>query len=351
MSGKGSKARIRELTRLIEYYTPEIKNAFLSSIQDVKDTVVLDRLIEAIKMGDPIAAFEALGLTTAALRPITQMVERAFEAGGVMTGKTFPDYVRTPSGLAVFRFDVRNARSEAFLRDQVTKLTGEITEKTRQTVAQVLVDGMSQGVNSRSVALNIVGRIDNVTGKRTGGVLGLAPNQYGWVKSVREELENLNSSYLTKELRDKRFDRMIEKAIKTGENLSDDQIDGIVNHYTNNVLRYRGETIGRTEANDSLAASEREAIQQAIDIGAVRENDILKIWDDSGDNRTREDHKEMGRIYAKGIPFKQPFRTPNGEYAMMQPLDASLGAPAEQIINCRCKARYEIDFLAQWNDE
>lgn len=114
------------LDDLIDMFATEIKAAFLASMQDIVDSVTLKNIVDAIRMGDLEAAFRALGYSQAMMRPLTASIERAYERGGIFTGETFPKFINTPSGRAVFRFDVRNSRAEAYLRDKSSSLVTNI---------------------------------------------------------------------------------------------------------------------------------------------------------------------------------------------------------------------------------
>lgn len=338
------------LDYLIDLFTPEIRDIFLAAVQDVTDSAIVKDIISAIEDGNPERAFHALGFTPATMRPVTAAIERAFERGGVLTGETFPKYLNTPSGRIVFRFDTRNSRSEAWLRDHSSELITRVTDEARANVRTVLERGMLEGRNPRSVALDIVGRIDPATKKRVGGIIGLTQNQENWVASARRRLQQLDSKYLNMELRDKRFDRIVQRAIADGRSLPAETVDKIVVSYKNNALRYRGENIARTEAIQALNRSEWEAHMQAVDLGALKQSDVRRHWDSAGDSRVRWSHKSMDRTYqVEGVGLDEPFVSPSGA-RMMFPGDTSLGAGADEVCMCRCRVRLKVDFLSSWND-
>lgn len=339
--------RRQTLDDLIELFSPEIRNAFQAAMQDVVDNAIINQMIEAIEQGDVIAAFEALGFTQAAMLPIIKVVENAFERGGVLTGEKFPKFLRTPSGRAIFRFDVRNSRAEAWLRDHSSQLVTRLTDEARDNVRSVMERGMIAGVNPRSTALDIVGRIDPTSRKRVGGIIGLTRNQELWVANTRRDLVNLSENYFNRELRDKRFDKTVRAAIDNGIALDRDTIDKLVTAYKNNALRYRGETIARTEAIQALNQSEYEATLQAVDMGALRANDVKRVWDSAGDKRVRWSHSKLD---GQAVGINEPFVSPSGA-RLMFPGDTSLGAGADEVVNCRCRVRMEVDFLAQWVDD
>jgi uncharacterized protein with gpF-like domain len=280
------------------------------------------------------------------MRPITAAIERAFEQGGVMTGKTFPKYLNTPSGKAVFRFDIRNSMAEAWLRDHSSSLITRLTEDARVGVRNLLTEGMEAGRNPRSVALDIIGRIDPATGRRTGGIIGLTRQQERWASNVRIELQQLNENYFTRSLRDKRFDSIVAKAIRDGKPLDAATVEKLVGRYRDNALKYRGETIARTEAIQSLNQSEYFAHKQAVAMGAVNESAVRRHWDSAGDSRVRWSHRAMDNKYKKaGVGIDEPFVSPSGA-RMMFPGDTSLGAPGDEVIMCRCRVRLKVDWLA-----
>jgi Phage Mu protein F like protein len=342
MARPGARAT---LDALIKLFSPDIRSAFLAGIQDIVDNAIIGRVIEAIQRGDVQAAFQALGFSPAAMRPLTAAIERAYEQGGILTGQGFPKYLNTSSGRAVFRFDVRNSRAEAYLRDTSSSLITNIEDDIRSNVRTVLTDGMQRGVNPRTVALDIVGRVDPATGIRSGGIVGLTRDQETWVRSVRRRLTGLDGNYFNMELRDKRFDRTVAAAIRDGKPLDAATVEKLVARYKSNALKFRGNAIGRTEALQSLNASEYEAIKQAVQLGAARKQDVIREWDDTGDERTRYSHHHMN---GQRVGLDEPFVSPSGA-RMMHPGDRSLGAPAKEVVLCRCRVKTKIDWLADLN--
>jgi hypothetical protein len=311
-------------------------------MQDVTDNAVIESMIEAIEGGDAVAAFQALGFTPAAMRPITAAIERAFEQGGITMGETFPKYLDTSNGKAVFRFDVRNSRAEAWLRDKSSTLVQGLTDEARVNVRQVMQEGLERGLNPRAIALDIVGRVDKATGNRTGGIVGLTNGQEQWVASARNKLDNLDSAYFNMELRDKRFDATVAKAINDKKPLPRDTVDKLVSRYKDNALRYRGEAIARTEAIQSLNRSQHEALKQAVDSGAITEANVKRVWDSAGDAKVRPTHAALD---GQTVSLDEPFTSPSGA-RLLFPGDASLGAGPEELVNCRCVIRTAVDWLA-----
>jgi len=203
---------------------------------------------------------------------------------------------------------------------------------------------------------------------RTGGTIGLTPGQERWVSNTRRDLNEMQviaarvrsgeystlqaseqlekSGYFSRALRRKGSDNQIIKSIANGKDLDGNTIDRLVMTYRNNALRYRGEVIGRTEALQALNRSEYEAFMQAVDSGALRRQDVKRVWSSAGDGRVRDRHAQMD---GQSVSIDEPFMSPSGAL-MLYPGDTSLGADASETIQCRCNIRTEADFLAQWND-
>lgn len=333
----------RRLDALVEQFIPEIRKSFIAAIQDVTDRAILSAMITAIENGDAVAALRAVGFTEAAMRPLVATIERAFEAGGITVGASFPNVLNTSSGRTVYRFDVRNSRAEAWLRDQSSQLVTRLQNDALGAVQNVLRDGMVAGNGPRTTALDIIGRVNPVTKKREGGIIGLTSQQERWAANARRELIELDPNYLTRARRDKRFDSVLKRAIASGEPLDAAQVSKMVSRYRDGLLMYRGEVIARTEAIQALNRSEYEAISQAIDLGAASKSAVKRVWDSAGDDgRTRESHLAMD---GQAVGLDEPFKTPNGDLLMF-PGDTSLGAAASETIQCRCRTRHEIDWLA-----
>lgn len=337
-----------KLDALVELFAPNIQSAFLAAISDVVDNLILSQVISAIEAGDVEGAFRALGFSDAAMRPLTAAIEQAYEQGGVLTGETFPKYMQTSSGRVMFRFNVRNSRAEAWLRDKSSDLITRVQDDARQNIRQTLQRGMIDGRNPRNVALDIVGRVDG-TGKRTGGLIGLTGQQGRWVTNVQTSLRDLSEKYFDYELRDKRFDPTVRKAIDSDKPLTADVIEKLTTRYKAAALKYRGEMIGRTEALQSLNASEYEATKQAVvDQGAAKTSAVSREWDSAGDSRVRFSHRRMDGQKVTG--FDEAFTAPSGA-KMLHPGDGSLGAGADEIIACRCRVRTVIDWAAKFRKQ
>ena len=323
--------------QLLRAMSEEVRGAFVTAMAQVVDQVVLNELIAAVETGDAQRTFEILGLNAAALRPLTAAIESAFERAGVWVSDGYPRI----NGYPIFRFDVRNPEAERWLKDHSSGFVTRLTEEARTNVRDALQRGMVAGVNPRTTALNIVGRLDRASGQRVGGLIGLTVQQATWSDRLRNTLEQRSDRYFSYELRDKRFDRTVQKAIQTGKPLPRDVVDKLVLRYRQNALRYRGEQIARTESIQSFNVAEWQSVKQVVATGRVKESDVTRIWDSAGDRRVRPSHAAMdGQV--RGVD--EPFIAPSGA-RLMHPGDSSLGAVGPEVIACRCIARTNINWL------
>lgn len=326
---------------------PEVQKAFLEMIQNIVDRAMINEMVDAIEKNDLERLIRATGFNQAALEPLIESIEKVYKESARVTVSAFPERIITPSGPAIFLFDVRNPRVEEDLRITSGALITHLTDEARENIRAALERNMIKGENPRKTALDIVGVIDPKTKKRTGGIIGLTNNQARWVDNGTRYLENLDKRYFKMTLRDKRFDSIVKKAIDSNEPLSSKQVNQLMNAYKNRALRYRGETIARTETIQSINRGEFAANRQLIDSGAVKAKAVTKEWDDTGDGKVRFAHRKLAEKYGKGkgIPLDEPFITPDGQ-RMMFPGDSTLGAGAKEIANCRCRIHVRVNWLA-----
>ena len=68
---------------------------------------------------------------------------------------------------------------------------------------------------------------------------------------------------------------------------------------------------------------------------ALKSGKTKKKWIDVGDKRERKTHLEVG---GTTLPIDEPFSV--GNSLLQFPKDTSLGASADEIVNCRCSIQY-----------
>jgi uncharacterized protein YejL (UPF0352 family) len=320
-----------------------VLRAFRQAIQSVRDQAVIQEIVRLLEVGNVDGVIELLQLDAATFEPLEEAIRQAYRQGG-LTGAEQIGTIPLELGTIPARFNMALPTATQWLANLSSRLITEVFDEQRQMVRERLTEAVQRGINPRQSALDLIGRIDQRTGKRVGGFIGLTSRQAEWVARARDELEGLNSNYFSRALRDKRFDATVRKAIEQDKPLNRDQINRMITAMQSRTQAYRGQVIARTESINALRAGQFEAIKQAAIKGDIDPRDVSKAWDSSSDARTREDHLLMEATYRNNpIGLESAFIAPDGN-RLMFPGDTSLGASGSQTIQCRCKAVYRIDF-------
>ena len=118
---------------------------------------------------------------------------------------------------------------------------------------------------------------------------------------------------ITKQIIDITFERLSseDKSITDDYYLSNDRAIFISECEANSILNYRQYS------------------------KAVKSGKTKKTWIDVGDKRERKTHLEVG---GTTLPIGEPFSV--GDSLLQFPKDTSLGASADEIVNCRCSIQY-----------
>jgi hypothetical protein len=248
---------------------------------------------------------------------------------------------------ATFRFNQLNPRLVEYLQQYSLKLIRSVNDQTREGVREFLVGGMTAGANPRSTAVEIK------------QVIGLTPKQANAVKNFRRELQNFHlkrdaggwnlggkisrapggaqvykpdedgsplDGIDLRRLRDFRYDATLRASMKAGVPIPKAKIEQMVEAYARKYLKFRSETIARTESMRATNVGVQDAWRQAIEQGQAVEQVIRRQWILAKDERTCETCAPVpGMNPKKGVKFGQPFSTPKGP-VMLPPLHP----------NCRC---------------
>lgn len=344
-----AKVTRKQLIQALERLEPPVARAFTEAFLTVRSQVQVQRLAELIAAGDIEGAADLLGIGSAQLAEFSEGLRGVYMAGGRQGMTELPTVTMRIAGRRVrlqARFDIRNERAEAWLRTQSSRLVREIAADQRNLVRLIVSEGTALGQNPRRTALDLVGRL-SATGQRQGGVIGLTSQQGQFVANARADLLSGDPArmraYLGRARRDKRFDRTVLKAIKEGRTLGAADVDKITGRYADKLLQLRGENVARTEALTAFNQAREEAFRQTIDAGGLRPENVRKVWSATGDNRTRESH---AALEGAEVGIDEAFTADTGAQ-LMHPGDTSLGAGAEDVINCRCMAIYRVDQIGQ----
>jgi hypothetical protein len=302
--------RASRMEAILDRAEPRLRRAVLAAFAAAKDATTLAELESLVLSGDVEAA-----------------VTRAVELGSVkLTDEAAAVMVLSGQGQAEFLddvldvtvgFDQVNEGAIAALQQNRLRLIQGLTLEQRETVREALFEGIERGINPRETARLIRQSI------------GLTPRQLRAVGNYRRLLDSLDGEALQRELRDRRFDRTVRRAIRSGDRLTSKQVDTMVDRYRERYLKYRSEVIGRTEALRSAHQGSEEALRQATEAGHIAAGDLEREWVTARDKRVRDSHRDLnGMIRGVG----ETFPGDNGD--LRYPGDPN--APGSETIQCRC---------------
>lgn len=333
-----------DFEKFLAQFGPEVREAFRAALRDIVDNAILAQVVNAIERNDVEAAFRALGISPPVFNPIISVLSQTVNQAGLMMMAQMPKYTTDSTGIkTMLRFNIRDPRAERWIKDQSGTLITNIEREIRDAVRNTMQAGLAEGRNPRSVALDIVGRIDPRSKSRVGGAVGLNNQQEAWSRSFRTKLLTRDPGYFDMKLRDKRFDGIVQRAIDEGKPLDRETVDKLVTRYRDNALRFRGEQIARTETHQAMMYGEWLSVSQSLEQTDLPPDATVKIWDSREDGRTRHSHVHMDGQTRK---VNEPFVSPISGAKMMYPGDTSLGATGDEVIACRCRVIYKTDFFA-----
>ncbi len=314
-----------------------MRRAFTQAVDGITSNADLTKIARSLEQGDIEGALRAVNLDARDFRPLGRTIESAYDTAGSRTAAAIQQ--AAPSSLSlIVRFDVRNPRAEAWLLNRSSTLVTRIVDDQRQMIRSALRGGMEAGKNPRTVALDLVGRLNRVTGRRQGGVVGLTARMEeasrGYAANLRSGDPTLMRRALGLQLRDRRFDRTVAKAIREGKPIPKKMVDKMVTQYHNRALKNRGDSIARTEMLEALSTANKESYHQAVEDGVIRADAVKRFPVTAGDERVRSDHRLIPGMNAAGVGLNEPFETPEGPM-----LNTPFG------IQCRCWVETQVDFL------
>lgn len=308
--------RIDELTRSFE---PAMRKAFLDAVKELQGRIDLKALETALKAGNLDDALRVVNnaIGNNSYRGLADQVRGSFIAGGELAAAVAREF--QPDNLDI-AFDVLNPNTADWLRTYEFGLIRELDRQTRETVADTLRRTIIEGENPLNAARDVRASI------------GLTRRQEMAVRNYRRMLEETDTEALSRGLRDRRFDPSLRRAARTGEPLSREKIDRMVERYREKYLKHRSENIARTESIRAVQAGNYYAWKRMVDEGVIDATKVRRKWVYTADGRTRHAHITIPSMNPEGVGLDQPFNTELGP--LLYPGDPS--GTAANTINCRC---------------
>ncbi|WP_293921141.1 hypothetical protein [Sphingobium sp. UBA5915] len=389
-----------DLQDLIDQLEPALAAAFIAAIAFLRAGINFPALLSALRDNNIDAAIDALNIDRGAFSEYALERQSGFAKAGAVTSDALtkdrvaffrresrdpfirsPDIAPDPSGPGgptrtpppslsldgpeptniMFRFDMTNPRAESKIRTEAaSRVVGYVDEQV-ETARKVIADGFRRGDGPQTIATDIAGRVNPISGKREGGIIGLSDPQAGYVDSMRQRLLSGDPDEMVKvlgrfsdgkwvegtgqTLRDRRYDRSIMKAIRDvaagkPNPLTRDKIDEMVAKYSDRLLARRAEDVARTETAQGVMSARAEATRQALDKAGLPVEAVTKEWRHLGGiDDARDTHLAMNGRTVDGLDA--PFILPDGS-VMQHSHDPQGGA--RNNVNCRCGTDFDIDW-------
>jgi hypothetical protein len=214
-----TRAQRQVYADLLDRYGRAVADAFFEALDRIKEAVSIQRITAELEAGNIEGALDELDINPADFNDLLDHIRDAQKQGGKAATDEMPKRGSDGTALRV-RYDGRADNAETWMRQHSSQLITRTTSDMRAAARALLTDSLARGRNPKSAALDLVGRVNRVTGKRDGGVLGLSVPQEEAVRRAREELASPDAAglrnYLTRPRRDRRFDRSVTKAIREG---------------------------------------------------------------------------------------------------------------------------------------
>jgi len=298
------------LLALMAKTEPRFSRRFVEVVRTIKSQWTLSQIEGLLEVGQAETALQVAEMAAVPLG-------RTWGDVYILSGDETAAYVGDALDIVV-NFDAVNSRALLSTQTNQLRLVREFGRQQRAATREALVDGMRRGLNPRDTA------------RAFRHSIGLTERQVRAVGNYRRLLETNSRGALARQLRDRRFDPSITRATRTGVPLSPEKVNMMVDRYRLRYLKYRAETIARTESLRAVHAGSEELYAQAIDNGTLRADELTRQWVTARDERVRGSHIAMNE---QRQPVGQPFISGDG-HMLLYPGDPN--APGSESIQCRC---------------
>lgn len=295
---------------------PDVAAALLRAYKIIRDSFTDAELARIIASGNLDRLFlEALNkdLLDRAFIPYRQRLRETVERGFRYAVPELPKAGKIDGVISV-AFDHLNPSVIDAIRgletEAINTLQADVKEVARAFIETGLRDGRSPLAVSRELR----------------SIIGLAPNQLAAVENFRRMLEEGDLEALTRQLRDKRFDGTLRRALGAdGSGLSSAQIETMTNAYNRKFIAFNANVNAKTHTFESYKIGQKLAWENADEMGVIPAGyELMRQWIGMADDRERPEHLEMNGTV---VPADEPY--PSGQsYA------------GEGDWNCRCTDRY-----------
>ena len=307
------------LEALIADFEASIRGAFRDFIRVANSDVALARINELLEFGDIEGALQVVESYIRRFADNIALIQT--EIGADAAAELTLIASTTPMAIS---FDPSYPRAAQLIAASRLALITQMTTVQREAVRESISQGFMSGAGTMDISRSF------------RAAIGLHTQQVRWAASYERRLRLLDAKALSMDLRDRRFDRSVLRAIQRGRPLTEDKIARMVERYRARALMYRADMIARTEAVRATSLARHEAMLQMIQQTGIDPRRIVRVWNATKDNRVRDYHADMEQ---QRVGINEAFTDGNGN-ALRWPGDPM--APANTTINCRCAVTYEV---------
>jgi hypothetical protein len=303
------------LNDLIDAQESRIAQIFRNAVAQLHDDLDLRMLADLLEQGRINEALEQLQL-------VAESLGSASNVTFVTTGQSTADFLSS-AGVGRIVFDQVAPLAVAAMQQTRLELVREFSAEQLRATQLAIMSGVEAGTNPIAQA------------RAFRESIGLTERQWKIVDNYRRALlaigtdEKSVSDVLGRELRDRRGDAQILRAVRENRPLPQEKIDWLVGRYRDRWIKYRAEVIGRTEALRAVNSGNEEMYRQAIAAGTIRQDDLERTWEARLDGRERETHRLLNGQKRR---WGESWTTIHGEIKFPGDPDA----PASETIQCRC---------------
>jgi uncharacterized protein with gpF-like domain len=314
------QAELDRLLRQTDQISAKFRQAFLDAVNNLGDRIDIGQIRSLLEQGRVDQAIQTVDaqLTAQGFTPVAQAITGA----AVRAAQQSASAVNALGSLNI-SFGITNPQTVNFLRTYEMGLIRAMSQDALASVRTAIQAGVAAGRNPIDTARDV------------RQFIGLTDSQTKAVLNYRNALTQGSRDALSRQLRDRRFDPTVARAARGESVLSNDQIDNMVSRYAARYLKYRSETIARTESIRALNAGNLQLWNQAAASGKVDAQTVTRKWITAGDDRVRDSHAALD---GAEVGLNEPFDSDQGP--IMYPGDPS--APASMTINCRCTLIYRF---------
>lgn len=312
------------LENLLDRKAAALQRKFQTFVSSVKSDAAMKQVRQLLAAG---RTHEALDVLDRHVISYSNTIAQEFNSSAQdeIRGLVSAEFLNRLRGEIGISFDPTHPRAVALIRAHRLEFIQQFTNQQRAAVRQAIARafGTGQGITPMANAFR--------------NAIGLTQQQEAMVASYQNLLEEGSRRALDRTLRDRRYDRTVERIADENDVLDASQITRMVDRYRENMIAHRAKTIARTESLRILSEARQEALQQITEEVGIQGYRVARTWNATKDARTRDSHTAMDGQTVIGID--EPFLTPDGEY-LMYPGDPN-ASPGE-VINCRCVVTHDI---------